>query len=1389
MFVRKLHDALAQRGTDTWVDWQGFPLTADFLQEIYAAIDSADVFVFVISPDSVSSESCRLEVAHASDRNKRLVPVVHRNVDDKAVPAELAHLNWIFFRDQDDFEKAFQSLIEAIDIDLDWLHAHTRLLTRALEWQRVAYHQSLLLRGDDLRQTEASVRDALSKQPPTSALQLEYLQASREAAAIQRSRRRVRLASIAVGAISALGFVPTVLRLPDYATDAFGVGLRLAADVAIPIFNGVGAAPAFGLASLGALSLEQRRVGSTLWWRSAAVLATAVGAVVLGTIAGVEVDLAALAMAWQRLPWGLLTAGLVTAALQSLVFEGVVLNVRRVRRAFLAVEQAGTAAVDAAPAASTRRLGMALGILGGVDLGVALSFSTGLLPMSLPTRVGLAAPLALGTGGLLAVASNRAAQSALARWSKVERGSAVLRPAVVSAVAGVDGSATAFALGVLATAGQPPLAESWGIGIGGGQFLAAALIGSALAAALTPRVPDGPRPGQRVGRAAERSVFETAEASPEARSRQPALAPAIAERATRVFISYSRRDSAFVHRLHDALIQRQLETWVDWEGIPLTADFLQEIYAAIESSDVFLFVISPDSVASQVCGLEIAHASEHRKRLVPVVQRDVEGDAVPEPLRRLNWIFCREGDDFDRAVDQVSQAIALDLDWLHAHTHLLTRAVDWERKLRHESLLLSGRALREAEVAFARAHRATDPPATPLQLEYLRQSWTRATHGQARARAWLTSLGFGALCGALVGLPMARPGLTALSLAGSVVPAVVIGALMCAALVFGALRAERRRGQLSDAERWLPVALAVLVGALAGSTSVLFTRVFLANYPELRPPLERPVGSLAASLIAAAVAVTIVSFVVLPHRRLGPFQADDQLAAGLEAMRRRSLKRLLIGLVVLATLELGWSTWSQLIPVPVLLAAFVLAGGCLGMATRMPGVRHARLAAPVVSVVAGGVFGVGVCAVVLPLVRLPVFGAPNILNALASVAAAGVAAAADVTLEPRLPAPAFGVANTAPTRGGPEMAVGGICAGALLVCGLVIALTPEGAANLLPPFRPLRADDALAAVLSWQDVQQLFPGQDWWPAGIDLEAPPFRGNPETSSPGWRFSAGQSYVLVGSQPREFIIARVDLYGDPGHAEAAFAHLLGQADQGLPVTPGPPLGDEQRYAVSSGTPAGYTGSVRFRLGPAIVSVQRGSGDPVLASPEALASVSQVFLPRVQALVDGQLHAAPLSSDLARVLPPAAEESGLVLGSAVRPIEAYAVLSVGDDPRPLLQKLREDGATDWAERQYALPLHQDHRLDAAALSFRDAAAAADFTDYDTAPQKASSDVAKLDPGKTGPHAVFFKFQDGSYNLEFAKGAIGAQVACGSAYGTTSTACETEVRNLAQAWYAALP
>src|SRR6476660_4349433 len=190
-------------------------------------------------------------------------------------------------------------------------------------------------------------------------------------------------------------------------------------------------------------------------------------------------------------------------------------------------------------------------------------------------------------------------------------------------------------------------------------------------------------------------------------------------RSEEVFISYSRKDKEFVRRLDEELKRRDREAWVDWEGIPPGDTWEKTIYGAIEATHTFIFVLTPDSIASEVCGKEIAHAAANNKRLVPIVYRDVAADRVPKSLGELNWIFCRDSDDFSEATDTLIRALDTDLKWVRAHTRLLTRAIEWDANGKNNSFVLRGEDLRAAEQWLAQAGAQKERQPTAVQTEYI----------------------------------------------------------------------------------------------------------------------------------------------------------------------------------------------------------------------------------------------------------------------------------------------------------------------------------------------------------------------------------------------------------------------------------------------------------------------------------------------------------------------------------------------------------------------------------------------------------------------------------------------------------------------------------------------
>ena len=108
-----------------------------------------------------------------------------------------------------------------------------------------------------------------------------------------------------------------------------------------------------------------------------------------------------------------------------------------------------------------------------------------------------------------------------------------------------------------------------------------------------------------------------------------------------IFISYSRKDKDFVHRLDESLKSRGREAWVDWEDIRPTEEWMQAIYAAIEGADTFVFVLTPDSVASDVCGREIVCRDRHWNwRFLSRRDGALRRDAIPYSSQGSVQVLC-----------------------------------------------------------------------------------------------------------------------------------------------------------------------------------------------------------------------------------------------------------------------------------------------------------------------------------------------------------------------------------------------------------------------------------------------------------------------------------------------------------------------------------------------------------------------------------------------------------------------------------------------------------------------------------------------------------------------------------------------------------------------------
>ena len=226
----------------------------------------------------------------------------------------------------------------------------------------------------------------------------------------------------------------------------------------------------------------------------------------------------------------------------------------------------------------------------------------------------------------------------------------------------------------------------------------------------------------------------------------------------KIFISYSRRDLAFVDRLDAGLRAHGFEPLIDRGEIYAFEDWWDRIKTLIIKADTIVFVLSPDAVASEICAKEVDYAVSLSKRFAPVVCRRVDDRAVPEALQRLHFVFLDDEASFDDSIGQLAEALDTDIHWVRKHTEYGELAQRWVMAGRPgpRGLLLTSSVLEEAERWIA-SRPASAPPPTEATQAFIAESRRAATR---RRKILSTSLGAGmAVALGLAGLALWQRGI------------------------------------------------------------------------------------------------------------------------------------------------------------------------------------------------------------------------------------------------------------------------------------------------------------------------------------------------------------------------------------------------------------------------------------------------------------------------------------------------------------------------------------------------------------------------------------------------------------------------------------------------------
>jgi hypothetical protein len=108
-----------------------------------------------------------------------------------------------------------------------------------------------------------------------------------------------------------------------------------------------------------------------------------------------------------------------------------------------------------------------------------------------------------------------------------------------------------------------------------------------------------------------------------------------------IFLSYSRKDTSMMQRMADDLRTAGMTVWVDDNLEPGTPAWERSISAAIRTAGCLVVILSPDAEQSTWVGRELAMAETLDKRIVPILARGTEKDAIPFRLMSHQWVDGR----------------------------------------------------------------------------------------------------------------------------------------------------------------------------------------------------------------------------------------------------------------------------------------------------------------------------------------------------------------------------------------------------------------------------------------------------------------------------------------------------------------------------------------------------------------------------------------------------------------------------------------------------------------------------------------------------------------------------------------------------------------------------
>ena len=121
-----------------------------------------------------------------------------------------------------------------------------------------------------------------------------------------------------------------------------------------------------------------------------------------------------------------------------------------------------------------------------------------------------------------------------------------------------------------------------------------------------------------------------------------------------VFISYSRKDTAYAHKLQKVLQDKGFEAWIIGDGIDYGSQWPKVVQSQLDACDVFIVVMTPNAYESTWVQRELIYAESKKKQIIPLL---LEGEPWLS-LRNIHFVDVRGGklpsENFYRLLSKLS---------------------------------------------------------------------------------------------------------------------------------------------------------------------------------------------------------------------------------------------------------------------------------------------------------------------------------------------------------------------------------------------------------------------------------------------------------------------------------------------------------------------------------------------------------------------------------------------------------------------------------------------------------------------------------------------------------------------------------------------------------------